>query len=581
MAPRGAVPEGHFWGARMSLRDLKVLESLRMEFGPGLEERKLTLLARLSSGRLRSPGAVARLHEALCFMRAYPDSPVVLANVVKLLEGFERRPDLRASRPQLASSGIAGTATHYRFYQPTATWLARRWPERLHLDWPEMGDHERFERLLGILVLWAETPGLDEIPRSLRHWLALLKGQGEGDGAFLVRRIGALAMDSFALERFYEDYDPPLRLDPGPGTPSRTLAHWPGAPVSWQRSPLRRDRPRFWQDIERVPLRVRDLSEAEGKAMIDLARVSMVTRKRDLDAFCHADPRDVRLVDAGEGLQFGVIGVKPERRLLLESFYGFLTLRNGVPIGYLGMSALFGSSEIAYNIFETWRGAEAAQLYGRVLAMACRLFRVDTFCIFDYQLGFQNEEGIRSGAWWFYQKLGFLARDGAALKIMEQELAAQRGNQAHRTSRATLRRLAEHNVFLHKDRPREDVIGVLPLARVGERVARMVAGRFGCDRERAAGVLAEEAAHRLGVSSWKSFPREERQAFERWAPMLALLPSIERWTPASKKSLVRVARAKGGRRESDYVRLFDAHRPLRKALVRLVSEDPDTSERSS
>ena len=35
-----------------------------------------------------------------------------------------------------------------------------------------------------------------------------------------------------------------------------------------------------------------------------------------------------------------------------------LTLKNGVPIGYVLISAINASSEIAYNVFETWRGGE-------------------------------------------------------------------------------------------------------------------------------------------------------------------------------------------------------------------------------
>src|SRR4029077_13985236 len=122
-------------------------------------------------------------------------------------------------------------------------------------------------------------------------------------------------------------------------------------------------------------------------ALIDLAREAMVTRSRDLDVFCWGDPRDVRLVDAGGGLQCACIGFRPDRRLLLEAVYGFLTLKNGVPIGYVLCSALFGSSEIAYNVFETFRGAEAARVYGRVLGMVRSLFGSDTFTIYPYQLG--------------------------------------------------------------------------------------------------------------------------------------------------------------------------------------------------
>src|SRR5258708_11776048 len=61
----------------------------------------------------------------------------------------------------------------------------------------------------------------------------------------------------------------------------------------------------------------------------------MVTRSRDLDVFSYADRNDVSLVDCGQGLQFVAFGAIPERRLLLEAVYGFLTLKNGVPIGYV------------------------------------------------------------------------------------------------------------------------------------------------------------------------------------------------------------------------------------------------------
>ena len=161
----------------------------------------------------------------------------------------------------------------------------------------------------------------------------------------------------------------------------------------------------------------------------------MVTRSRDLDAFIHGDPRDVRLIDCGDGLEFAAIGVVPERRLMLESVYGFLTLRNGVPIGYVLTSALFGSSEIAYNVFDTWRGGEAGHVYGRVLAMTRAVFGSRDFTIFPYQLGGDgNSEGIKSGAWWFYQKLGFRPRDPAVLALMERELARMAKRPAHRST---------------------------------------------------------------------------------------------------------------------------------------------------
>ena len=115
--------------------------------------------------------------------------------------------------------------------------------------------------------------------------------------------------------------------------------------------------------------------------------------------------------------------------------YGFLTLQNGVPIGYVLASALFGSSEIAYNVFETYRGGRSARVYGRVLAMVRALFGADTFTIDPYQLGHENEEAMRSGAWWFYQKLGFrAARRPRRVRSCARELARMRADAAHRSS---------------------------------------------------------------------------------------------------------------------------------------------------
>ena len=192
---------------------------------------------------------------------------------------------------------------------------------------------------------------------------------------------------------------------------------------------------------------MRTVSEREGRELIRLAREAMVTRARDLDVFAYGDPRDVRLLDCDDGLVFAMIGFLPERRLLLEAVYGFLTLKNGVPIGYVLNSAFCGSAEVAYNVFETYRGSEAGHVYGWVLACVHHLFGVDAFTIYPYQLGQDNDEAIESGAWWFYQKFGFRPRDPGALALMQRELELMQTRPRHRSSRTTLTKLAAHNMF--------------------------------------------------------------------------------------------------------------------------------------
>lgn len=558
-------------GRSRSLAALRDLEARLREYGPGTAAAKLDALVRLEREALPNAPAVARLHEALGFLRAYPDSVAVESKVTALLERFAARRDLRRHAPHLTDSGIAGTAIRFRFFSRMAQWLAERWPRQLDLDWTTFENRERLDTFLPLITLPAESPGIDEYDLGLREWLRELKQPAETEAAFLIRRFHAIAAADPVIERLWDELDPPMTLRAaGNSTPSRTLAFHARAPRALQRRPLDRSRPDLRAELDRAPRRVRACSRAEGRALVDLARAAMVTRSRDLDAFSYGDPADVRLVDWGDGLAFACIGVRPERRLMIEAVYAFLTLRNGVPIGYVLNSALFGSAEIAYNVFDTYRGAEAAFVYGQALAMVRWLFGADTFTIFPYQLGDGNPEALESGAWWFYRKLGFVPRDSASLRLMRAEETRMRARPGHRSSIATLRRLARENLYFHAGEAREDVIGVLPIPSVGLAVTRFLAANWGSDRERAERECVAEAAGLLEVESLRGWSEGERLWWRRWAPLVCVLPGVAAWSAAERSALVAVIRAKGGRRESDFVRAFDAHSKLRGAVRALA-----------
>ncbi|OGF13764.1 MAG: hypothetical protein A2W00_01155 [Candidatus Eisenbacteria bacterium RBG_16_71_46] len=571
----GAVSGSAGPGSRVSVSAgalLGRLERARADYGTDAARRKLVFLRALARAPLARARDVSRLHEVLCFLRAYPDDARVLAEVERMLGAFERRADVLRHRDALADSGIAGTEIRFRFFEPTARWIAGRWPGHIRLDWDQFENAGRLEVFLPLLALEAEIPGLDEFDFGPRAWIERMRGRRDSDAAFLIRRFAALRLDPAARERLYDELDPPVVLSPGPDTPARTRARYDRAGVTFQAGPLSRERPRLAEDVERPPLAIRAVNAREGARLIDLAREAMVTRSRDLDAFAWADPDDVRLVDCGGGLQFACMGVVPERRLLLDSVYGYLTLRNGVPIGYVLSSALFGSVEVAYNVFETYRGAEAGPVYGRVLAMLRRLFHADAFTVYPYQLGDDNDEALASGAWWFYQKLGFRPRDPGALRLMRSELRRMRRRPSHRSSIATLRRLAAHNVYWHLGAPRDDVMGLVQLARVGLHVTRSIALRFGADRERAARVCAREAARTLDAGPDATWSPGERLAWLRWAPLVTSLSGVERWPAAQKRAFAAVVRAKGGRRESEFCVRFDRHPLLRRAILRLAGD---------
>jgi hypothetical protein len=549
----------------MTTRILGALERSKDHYGAGCAEAKLTLLRRLDRARLSSARAVRRLHEALCFLRAYPDDARVLAQVERMLERFSRRADLRREREALTDSGIAGTAIRYRFFWSTLRWLARRWPERVAIDRSETEIADKLALALPLLVTWAEAAALKELKPPAFAALDRLRSRGEGDAAFFARRIEAMPGDAFTREAFHDAIEPTYELKPAADTPSLTRAKHAAAPAAYQRGRLRRGRPDLRRELGRIHRAVRVASAREGGRLIELARGAMVTRSRDLDAFAYGNARDVRLVDDGGGLGFVLIGVIPERRALIAATCGYLILRNGVPIGYGEAFVTGRAAAMSFNIFVTFRGAETAYTFARTLAMVRHVFGAESFSLEPYQLGKGNDEAHASGAWWFYYKLGFRPLTADARRILRQELACKRADAAHRSRAATLRALAESYLVFDCDRARASLPP--PVAELGLRIGDGLASGAEGERARFLAQCSREAMRLTGLRSLRGFSAGERLAWQRWSPLVVLaLPGVTHWGPAERRDLARIIRAKGGPDESEFIARFAAHPKLERTL---------------
>jgi len=509
------------------------------------------------------------LHENLLRRAAYPRDRAELSETRRALRQFAGRTDVARFRDQLGNSGIAGTEIDYRFYWPTALWLARRWPSQLRIDWEQFERAEQLSNVLPLLLPFTESLLLDNGEMDEREVLNLLKGRRETDASFLIRLFADAQVPDSWRERLYEDLDIPLTLVPGRGTPSRTTALFRPSPVAYRGWPPDASRPDLLDELSRGPRGIRQADEEQAVALIDMARGAMVTRERDLDAFVNADPRDVRIVDDGDGLEFAMIGQRPDRRLMLESVYGFLILQSGIPVGYLLSGSLFGSSEVALNIFPAFRGGETARIYARCLAMLSAMFGSTAFMVPPYQMGYGNPEGLESGAWWFYYKLGFRPEDRYVKQLVRRELKRLR-RKGYRSSVATLDELASEPMFWYPGGRRPDVLGRIDLGVIGERVSGYLARRFGSERSRALETCAAEVTDLLRPAAAGELAPSERLAWQRWAPLVQSLPGISRWSASEKRKLAEVVRAKGGTRESEFVRLFDGRQPLRRAILLLA-----------
>ncbi len=544
---------------------LERLESLREEFGATAASEKLDLLAELEHKSLGRAAEVGRLHEALCFSRAWPDNPKLLATVNRMLKHFSERADLNRFAGTLEDSGIDGTDIRFRFYRVTALWLAQRCGDSLHIDWEQFEAKDRLSRALESLALFCERGALQQYVYDAPDWIDRMRRNDETDAVFLSRLFAARGAADAVLDSVYDELDMPFYLSASAATPARTLEYVRPKAIEYQRHSIERQSVDLRQAAHRQ-IRIENVNRRQATRLVDLAKSAMVARSRDLDAFAYASADDVMRVDCSHGIQIVLIGMLPVKRYLLECEYGYLMLRNGVVVGYGTGTALFASCQIAFNLFPTFRGAETTELYASVLATFHKLFDADTFSVDSYQIGADNDEAIDSGAWWFYARMGFRPRDSAAIRLANAELRKAH-KKGYRSSKSTLRRLANYPLYFSLASKRQDVLPMVCTDSISLGVLDYVSQRFGSQRKDGSRRCSQELAQALGIGSFSAWTADEKLMWQRLNPVIAAVADVKKWPKADRNALADVIRAKGGVHEKDYVKLFDAHKRLRRSIA--------------
>jgi len=543
-------------------------------YSPESRKEKRALLEALERTSVGHAATLRRLHETLCFLQAHPDDAEVLALVDRALEAIPARVTRLGpgARRRLHDSGIASTTLDYPFGLPMARWLASRFPADADVAWRRFHDEDRLDETLSLLATTAEGDAFSEGGMGWREWLRVAKGGRRlTDLQLLLEVFGRTGLPTEARDWLFENLGLPIQWRPrGPGA-SRTLAR--GAPprVFFHEAGLDRSAGDLVDALSRpLPALARAPREL-AESLIDSARVAMATRQRELHAFSYPNPDDVLVVRGGRGLVLAFIGIVPDFRLPLEAYYGFLALKNGVPVSYGGGWELFGTLDFAVNIFASFRQGESAYLATQLLRAYRRIFGMRTVVVDRYQLGHESTEALRSGSFYFYHRLGFRPRNPDVLRVLETERTKIAADASYRSPVRVLEQLAGDEVFL-------SLPGGLPAPEkrlratdVAALVARFVAREYGGDRVAAVRETAARVGLVLGVPRRASWPLSERRAFEGMSLVAALIEDLARWPVAARRALVAVMRAKGASSEMRYAHQLDGHRRLRRSLEALTS----------
>ena len=543
------------------------LRALALRFGGEHLERKVRALAAVATCELTDAAALVAYHDCLLCLLAYPETRALrdkarteLNRVAVAARGIFAAGRAR-ERARLANSGIACTDVTINFGWDIARWLVARFPNRAEID--SFGEHGAApQAVLGEAL----APMEFELAASAATPLEFITEASAGSRgtrlAWLTRAFERLPCSDALRGQLFDSLQPFIVIRPGRSMLSRTCVRGLPAPTFFHRDGLQRqiDLPALLD----LPLPApRRLAAAGRQHVVDAGRAMLAALGRETDAIALACPEEVRHYELGRGLAIALYPMRPERRSPLDSHIGMMLFKNGVPVGYGGGWPLLGTCKIGVNVFAPFRGGESALLFAQVLRVYRQCFAVGRFVAEPSQFGGTNKEGLQSGAFWFYYRLGFRPIDPPAARRAALAWARIEADPRHRTPIAELRRFTGSDIELVLD----DVPHCEP-GHLSEIVTRWIGRRFGGDRTAAEEAATRSVARALTVQDQERWPENERRAFRSLAPLVAQIPDLAGFAPGDKRALVSLLRAKGSDEFRFHARLA-RHRRFRAALARL------------
>jgi hypothetical protein len=557
---------------------LTELEACRTRFASSEVGHILKVLVELEAADFRDIASLIRFHEALLFLRAFPQGPAVVRATERILKSFHTKVEglIKAGTDMsdldtFENAGIAGTTMEDTLSFDVARWLITRTRGRASVKLEIAWDNYEPGRELGstgprVMPLLADDAFV-EADTPWQQWLQAASGKHDC-AAWLISRFEQLPLPPQQKAELYDSLRVPLRWALGNSAISRSLNWKPVKRIFYHNEPLiSRSQVSLAEELAKRPPKLTRLSRSQGEEMMELIREVMVVRYRELYGTTLGDPNSVVRADLERGVTIYLWNLPPERRLPLRAYVAGLTLKNGVPINYIEAIGLCEWLEVGFNTFYTFRGGEAGWIYAQVLRCLCHLTRATCISVYPYQLGHENDEAIESGAFWFYRKLGFRPGQAGLQKLAEREESKIAANSKYRTPARTLKRLAGGHVFYELPGSEVGAWDRFSTRKIGLSGNRRMAREFGGDSNRMR-KRSRRALERILGTTTSSWAALEKVAFDNIALALGGTPELRGWNRKEKEELVHLIRAKTSRNEMLFLHLTQQHERLRRSLLR-------------
>lgn len=520
---------------------------------------QLSLLTQCCDMPLSNPAQLKIYHDTLLFLVAYPFNRKVFELAEKELHRIAETINLKQSnllwQRVLYGSGLPYTELQCQYSAGITAWILAKFGE---LAEPVAGSNSNE----ATKMLWqAMLPGIEFYEST----------QGNNSTWGRVKKLSGYKQDNKALlwiiqlfkqqqwnpalkELLFNELGLFVKWTLKDTSFSRSFLRWPIQTVQYNKAAKNKiDSSSIVKEPLLKPLL---LKEEEKTSLIDLCKSSLALYYRETDPVTFADPAETSLYDMGNGLQIALTGMQKNWRLAIESYIGFMAFKNGVPVAY-GGGWLFGHRcKIGVNIYPPFRGAESGRIFCQVMRLYYQVFHARHFIVKPYQFGKGNPEGIKSGAFWFYYKLGFRPQNDEIKKTACDEWEKIKDDRKYRTPINVLKYFTSSNMHFE---PVKSGTNNFDADKTSKAVTSMICSRFSGDRKTASDVCLKELVTFLGIKKLSQAEADKQNIWHNWALLFTALPDTVQWDKMQRKKFLQLIQLKISGSEKDYITAMQNH----------------------
>lgn len=443
---------------------LSALHSVRNRFDEDLEKKKFSLLQKLSAIDINQPAKLIEYHSLLLFLLAYPQSKLLydlaeselerVAGAAKAI--FEEKNQRK--KLHLANTGIAFTRLNISLSFDLVNWLLKEFTDDVELFSID-ADEQTVEQVLCACLSPFERDLIADKMFSPMQMIHRLKQKEEDDLAFLVRLFIQSKQAPLAKDTLWDSLK--IFVSWNLSHASLTFERSINSKIFFHKNSLVKN-VKVESEVRKPLTHQHYLDQEQQQQLLKTARTVLAMFLRETDPVTYADAEQVEIFSMDRGVDIALFPMITSRRLPLESYIGYVAFKNRIPVAYGGGWIFLHRSKIGINIFPHVRGGESAFIFTQILRLYHQQFNVRKFIVEPYQFGKRNSEGLKSGAYWFYHRLGFRSTNAEVKIIAEEESKKISLIKDYTTPPEVLREFTKANLELNLS-PRENYPDANPL----------------------------------------------------------------------------------------------------------------------